>query len=457
MDKKTIMDKFARIGHDKAGFNGTWLFAENGEIVSKGAYGYRDPENTLPNNEDTIFQLASISKQFAAAAVMLMVREGKLSLDDEITKYFPEIPYPGVTIRHLLSHTGGVPDYFDDADWFIDIWKEENRVPGNDEIPRFLCETKLKPLFTPGEGLEYSNTGYNLLALVVDKLADVPYEDFLMQNIFEPAGMTSTRCCHIRRDGVPFENYARASVIEDSRYVADVDAVGVSQVTAFDGLNGDDYVYTTILDMLQWDRTLREGGVLTLEEQRLMYTPATLSNGENAVYDEDEGLGYGFGWGVGRDKELGLVVSHSGGMPGVFTWYERWIDADRVLVMLFSRDPWDYRAGMGAWNGLRAIAAGKEAEPIRTIEDLAILNPDKSTWKNFCGKYEHPEDEEFMIDEVFLQDGELYARAISEEYGEFTFRLYLIGENEFGRKSGMLKLKFGDGCLMYDEFTCKKL
>ena len=215
-------------------------------------------------------------------------------------------------------------------------------------------------------------------------------------------------------------------------------------------------MYTTILDMLQWDRTLREGRVLTLEEQRRIYTPATLSNGEKAVYDEDECLGYGFGWGVGRDEELGLVVSHSGGMPGVFTWFERWIDADRMLVMLFSRDPWDYRAGMGAWNGLRAIAAGKEAESIQTIEDLAILNPDKSRWESFCGKYEHPEDEDFVIDEVFMQDGELYAKAISEEYGEFTFRLYSIGENEFGRKSGLVKLVFGDGCIVYDDFTCKK-
>ena len=458
MDKKALMEKLAQESYEKGGFNGAWLYAENGVIVSKGALGFCDPEGKLPITENTIFQLASVSKQFTAAAVMLVMRQGLLNLEDKITKFFPELgAYEGVTVRHLLTHTSGVPDYFDDADWFINIWKAEHRVPGNDEIIRFLCETELKPSFAPGEKLEYSNTGYNLLALLVERLSGIPYEEFLQKNIFEPAGMSSTRCCHIRRDGVPFENYARASVIEDSRYVADVDAVGISQVTAFDGLNGDDYVYTTILDMLQWDRTLREGGVLTLEEQRLMYTPATLSNGENAVYDEDEGLGYGFGWGVGRDKELGLVVSHSGGMPGVFTWFERWIDADRVLVMLFSRDPWDYRAGMGAWNGLRAIAAGKEAEPIRTIEDLAILNPDKSTWKNFCGKYEHPEDEEFMIDEVFLQDGELYARAISEEYGEFTFRLYLIGENEFGRKSGMLKLKFGDGCLMYDEFTCKKL
>ena len=83
--------------------------------------------------------------------------------------------------------------------------------------------------------------------------------------------------------------------------------------------------------------------------------------------------------------------------------------------MLFSRDPWDYRAGMGAWNGRRAIAADKEPEPIRTIEELAVKDPDKSKWEGFCGKYEHPEDEDFFIDEVWLQDGELYARAVSDE------------------------------------------
>ena len=422
MDKKTLMESLAREAHEKGGFNGAWLYAEHGEIVSKGAMGFRDPDNTLPIQEDTIFQLASVSKQFTATAVMLLLREGLLCLEDKITKYFPELTaYEGVTVRHLLTHTGGVPDYFDDADWFINIWKEEHRVPGNDEIIRFLCETELKPSFAPGEKLEYSNTGYNLLALLVERLSGVPYEAFLQKNIFEPAGMSSTCCCHIRRDGVHFENYARASVIENGRYVADM------------------------------------GTVLTLEEQQLMYTPAKLNSGEDAVYDEDEGLGYGFGWGVGRDEKSGLIVSHSGGMPGVITWFERWIDADRVLVMLFSRDPWDYRAGMGAWNGLRAIAADKEPEPIRTIEEIAVKDPDKSKWEGFCGKYEHPEDEDFFIDEVWLQDGELYARAVSDEYGEFSFRLYPLGENEFGRKSGMLKLTIGDGCVLYDEYTCKKL
>ena len=157
MDKKTAMENLARALQEKDAFNGAWLYAEKGEIVSKGALGFRDPEDTLPITEDTIFQLASVSKTFTAAAVMLLVRQDLLRPEDEITKFFPEIPYPGVTVRHLLNHTSGIPDYFDDADWFISIWKEEKRVPGTEEILRFLRETEAKPYFAPGEGLHYSN------------------------------------------------------------------------------------------------------------------------------------------------------------------------------------------------------------------------------------------------------------------------------------------------------------
>ena len=457
MDKNTMMHDLARELNEKDGFNGAWLYAEKGEIVSTGALGFRNPEDTLPVTEDTIFQLASVSKTFTSAAVMLLMRQGLLCPDDEVTKYFPEIPYPGVTVRHLLTHTSGIPDYFDDADWFINIWKEEKRVPGNDEILRFLCETEAKPYFAPGEGLHYSNTGYNLLALLVERLSGVPYEEFLQKNIFEPAGMSSTRCCHIRRDGVPFENYAQATVFEDGKWVADVDSDEVSDVIAFDGLNGDDYVFTNIFDMFKWDRALREGKVLTLEEQQRMYTPGKLNNGEDAVYDEDDGLGYGFGWAVGREEEFGLVVSHSGGMPGVSTWFERFIDADRVLVILSNRDYRDVRAYLGYWDGMEDIIRDKEPKPLVCIEDLTVRNPDKSKWESCCGKYEHPGDADFIVDEVFLKDGELHARAFDEDGDEMSFRLYPIGENEFGRKGGMLTLTFGDGCVMYDDFTCKKL
>ncbi len=458
MDKNAMMQTLARALQEKDGFNGAWLYAEKGEIVSKGAMGFRDPGDTLPITEDTIFQLASVSKTFTGAATLLVVRQGKLSLEDRITKYFPELTaYESVTVRHLLNHTSGIPDYFDDADWFIDLWKKEQRVPGNDEILRFLQETKAKPYFAPGEGLRYSNTGYNLLALLVERLSGVPYEEFLQRNIFEPAGMTATRCCHIRRDGVPFENYAQATVFENGRWVADVDSEEDGDVVAFDGLNGDDYVFTNIFDMLKWDRALREGKVLTLEEQQLTYTPGKLNNGEDAVYDEEDGLGYGLGWAVGREEELGLVVSHSGGMPGVATWFERFIDADRTLVILSNRDYRDVRAYLGYWNGMEAIVRDKEPEPIVSIEDIAVKDPDKSKWESYCGKYEHPEDADFIVDEVFLKDGELHVNAIDDDGDDMTFRLYPLGENEFGRKGGMLKLTFGENCLMFDDFTCKKL
>ncbi|MBQ3481586.1 MAG: beta-lactamase family protein [Oscillospiraceae bacterium] len=458
MDKNAMMQNLARALDEKDVFNGAWLYAEKGEIVSKGALGFRDPENTLPITEDTIFQLASVSKTFTAAAVMLVIRQGLLSLEDKITMYFPELTaYEGVTVRHLLTHTGGVPDYFDDADWFIKIWKEEKRVPGNDEILRFLRETEAKPYFAPGEGLHYSNTGFNLLALLVERLSGLPYEEFLQKNIFEPAGMSSARCCHIRRDGVPFANYARATVFEDGKWVADVDSSEDGDVVAFDGLNGDDYVYTDIFDMLRWDRALREGKVLTAEEQRLMYTPGKLKNGEDAVYDEDDGLGYGLGWAVEHDEEFGLIVSHSGGMPGVATWFERFLDADRVLVILGNRDYRDVRAYMGYWDGMRAIARDEEPDPIVSIEEIAIKDPDKSRWERFCGKYEHLEDADFIVDEVRMKDGELWAKCIDDDGDPLEFRLYPIGENEFGRKGGMLKLTFGEDCLMFDDYTCKKL
>ena len=455
MEKKTLIENLAHAAYERGSLNGAWLYAEGGEIVSKGALGFRDPESTQPLTEDSVFQLASVTKQFTAAAVMLAVRQGLFGLDDEITKYFPEIPYPGVTVRHLLSHTGGVPDYFDDEDWFIDRWKEEGRVPGNDEILRFLCQTKAKPYGAPGEKFEYSNTGYNLLALLVERRSGVPFEDFLRQNIFEPAGMSNTCCCHIRRDGVPFEKYARATVFEDGKWVADIDSEEDSEVVAFDGLNGDDYVYSTIFDMLQWDRALREEKVLTLEEQRLMYTAAKLNNGKIAGFDEDSG--YGFGWCVEHDEKLGLVVSHSGGMPGVATWFQRWIDADRVLIILDSRNPMDYRAFDGYWDGLQAVASDREPKPVRSIEEIAVQNPDKSKWESWCGKYDKA-DEDFPIEEISLREGELWARAVWDEDDVLECQLYPIGENEFGRKGGMVKIVFGDNSLTINgEIVSKKL
>ena len=457
MDKKTTMENLARAAYEKGVFNGAWLYAENGEIVSKGAYGFRDAEDKLPMTEDSIFQLASITKQFTAAAIMLLRRDGLLSLEDKITQYFPELTaYRDATLRHLLTHTSGMPDD-DDSEWAAETWKASGIRPANAITLRFLCESGEEPLGVPGELYEYSNPGYQLLAEIVEKVSGMGFEDYLQKNVFEPAGMRDTGVHHLFRDGVPSDRFVSNLVLEDGRFLLPEDSKrDAGEINADDGLNGSCNVYSTLFDMLKWDRALREETVLTREEQSMMYAPVLLNDGSVSGEDDDRD-GYGFGWGIVDDEKLGLLVNHSGGMPGLGTWFERGVDSDRVFVFANTRDYPDARAYWSFAYGMVALSRDQEPEPIVGIEDLAVKNPDKSKWESFCGKYERPEDADFIVDEVWLQDGELHARAIDEDGDELSFRLYPIGENKFGRKGGMLELTFGEGCVMYDEYTCKKL
>ena len=455
MDKNSLMEDLARKAYEKDSFNGTWLYAENGEIVSKGAIGWRDAEDKLPMQEDSIFEMASVTQMFTATAVMLLVREGKLDLDEEYSKYFPDYPYPGVTIRHLLTHTSGMPDDFETGTWVAPAWENEKRIPPCSEIVRFIRESGEKASHAPGETFRYTDIGYCLLANLVEKLSGVPFEDFLKKNVFEPAGMKDSGIYHTRRDGRPSDRFTRNMVLEEDGYVPSDLSEAAPYVVGSDGLNGCDYLYTTIFDMLAWDRALREEKVLTREEQMVMYTPVKLNSGED--YIDEDGEGYGFGWAVANDDEFGLIVSHSGGMPGLETWFEHFVDEDRTLVILNCRDYSDVRAFAGFWEGLRSIAHDEEPEPVTCLEDITVKDPDKSKWESFCGRYEHPEDSDFIVDEVFMKDGELWANALDEDGDGLTFRLYPTGENEFGRKRGFLKLTFGDSCLMFDDITCKKL
>ena len=457
MDKKIMLENLVREAHEKGLFNGTWLYAEHGEIISKGAVGFRDAEDRLPMREDSIFDLASVSKQFTAAAIMLLVRKGLVGLEDEITKYFPELSYPGVTVRHLLTHTGGVPDYFDDINWLIGIWEKEGRIPDNNDVLRFLCEGTSEPYFAPGDGFEYSNSDYCLLALIVERVSGLPFEDFMRKNIFEPAGMHATAVCHVRRDGYPSDNFVRSLVLEDGKYILPDESKNDSDVIPEDGTSGEGNVYSNIFDLLTWDRALREEKVLTAEEQQRMYTPVKLNNGERCVYDEDKGSGYGFGWEIQNDAELGLIVAHGGWHKGAYAQYERYVDVDALLVLLYCRDPEDSHASQAFIEGLRDIIHGKEPRPVRTLEERMEPNPDKSAWERFCGKYAHEEGDCFYPEEVYLRDGDLYVKWMRGHGAGFHWKLYPLGDNEFAIKKFDFTIRFGDGQLTCFDEVYKKL
>ena len=448
MDKSAKMESLIREAHEKGLFTGTWLYAENGDIVSRGAVGWRDPSDSLPMREDSLFDLASVSKNFTASAVMLLRRRGLLSLEDEITRFFPQIPYKGVTVRHLLTHTGGLPDYMD---WVTETAEKENTIPGNEIIVRFLCECGEEPSFAPGEQFEYSNTGYCLLAQIVEKVSGVPFEDFMRQNIFEPAGMASTRIIHRRKDRLTVENLAYGLVIDGGKYALPDDTDGDDHsVVPLDGVNGDGLVHTNVPDLLRWDRALRQERILTKEEQEMMYTPGRLNSGEvSGEGDEDGGIGYGFGWDVFEHPKLGRFVGHSGGWPGYQTWYERFLDADRVLAVLCCRDSEDQRGTDSFRAAVRAVAEDREPEPIRCIEDIAVKDPDKSGWEGLCGTYEW---RSYRI-RVFLKDGDLCAAFDTEEEADDDpSRLYPLGDRTFGIKQNSGDITFGeDGLTFYGD------
>lgn len=285
MDKRSIMVDYIREAYEKGAFTGTWLYAEKGEIVSKGAVGFRDPENTQPMREDSVFDIASISKQFTAAGIMLLRRRGLLSLDDEIKKFFPEIPYEGITIRHLLTHTSGFSDYDDEIER---IFEEEGVIPDNGVILRILTESRPELSYPTGEGFEYTDTGYQLLAEIVEKVSGVPFEEFLKKNVFEPAGLDSTCVYHRRKDKLSIDNLAVGLVFENGELILPEDSKARGYILSHDGMNGNMAVYSNIIDLFKWDQVLREGSLLTQEEQELMVTPATLNNGEPAREEGDE-------------------------------------------------------------------------------------------------------------------------------------------------------------------------
>ena len=141
-------------------------------------------------------------------------------------------------------------------------------------------------------------------------------------------------------------------------------------------------------------------------------------------------------------------------MPGLSTWFQHFVDCDRVLVLLNCRESEDVRANLSLWKAIRAIVTDQEPEQVNCIEDI-VKEPDTSKWAFYCGRYEHPEEGELLLDEVYEKDGALYAKAIEEDE-EVEFRLYPIGDHEFGRKTEWYTFKFEDGSVTYNEVTCKK-
>lgn len=270
-------------GMSRNGLNGVVLYAEQGELVYEEAFGWRDLNKRHKDSIriDDAFQLSSDSKMFTAEAVMLLKADGKLDYDDDIRKYIPEIPYEGVTIRHLLTHCSGLPRYDSMADEF---WPDRKKPFSNEALIAMLAEKTPDPYGTPGGGYFYNNINYALLASVVERASGQHFEDFMRERIFEPCGMTHSYI-YSMRDDTAVSLYMPVEVHGHDVYRS---GPVKAQNDYLNGVMGDKIMFSTVEDLYKYNQALDQALLLPDSLQREAFMPGS------PKWKNDEN--YGFGW-----------------------------------------------------------------------------------------------------------------------------------------------------------------
>jgi CubicO group peptidase (beta-lactamase class C family) len=282
---------------------------KHGNALLVKGYGEANVEHHVPVKPATVFQSGSVGKQFTSTAVMLLVEDGKIALTDSITKYFPNAPatWKGITVRHLLTHTSGIPDYTTDA-------MDYRRDYSEDQLEQMAFG--LTPEFPPGSRWNYSNTGYILLGIIVHKASGQFYGDVLRDRVFGPLGMKTAR---VISEADIVANRAAGYVLAKGE-LKNQEWVAPKLNTTADGS-----LYLSLEDYLAWDRGLREKKVLTPASWATIFTPVTLTSGNRYPY--------GFGWSI--DTVAGQPRLHHGGAwQGFQTYISRYLGDDMTIVVL---------------------------------------------------------------------------------------------------------------------------
>ena len=311
-------------------FNGCVLVAEDGKPVYEKAFGYANFSTRKPLNNQSIFELASVSKQFTAMANMQLHEKKKLDYEDDIRKYFPLLPFENIHISHLLHHTSGIPEFLQWNEKQVDV----KRVNDNHDILAALVKNKTPVYSKPGEQWAYSNTNYVLLALIVEKVSGISFADYLTKNIFSPAGMSNTHVYPQRSASQRLENFAEGYLYDPKKdsFVISDSIEGNRYQYYFDGVAGPYGISSTAEDMLKWDKALNSDKLISSEEQQLGYMPSMLNNGKPAAI---MGFAYGFGWLIQQPKEhTGKIYLHTGGYPGYTTIISRYPEKNKVIIIL---------------------------------------------------------------------------------------------------------------------------
>ena len=327
---KTI-DSALTVLHDRAMFNGVVLVAEGGKVAYKKAFGTANSATNEPLTTNSAFNLASVSKQFMAMMVMQLQERGKLRYDELVRTYLPDFPYDTITVRHLLTHTSGLPEYFDIAQQYTGPLDTLT----NAGMLKLLHDHKPPLVFRPGTRWEYCNTGYVLLGSIIEKQAGMPIERFFDQEIAQPLKLKNTYVYYLKSSTTP-RNRVYGFRRENGKNV-------LNDLIRIDGVIGDGNVYSSAEDLLTWEQALNTEKLIKASTLREAFTPVKLNSGKTYPY--------GFGWFIEDD---GKVLAHTGSWVGFLNVIVRYINKKQTLIVLSNGSAGTARVA------LREILEGKK-------------------------------------------------------------------------------------------------
>ncbi|MEO0338196.1 MAG: serine hydrolase domain-containing protein [Bacteroidota bacterium] len=298
-EKITKIDQwFEQLQEDNI-FNGVVAFSNDGKTLLAKAYGYTNHKKDQSLTAHSSLRLASVSKQFTAAGIMLLRENEKLDYDDPVTQYVEGFPYPNVTIRHLLNQTSGVPDIYMDL---AEKNKENISLLTNEIAVDLVVKESRKAVFSPNEQFQYSNTNYILLARIIELISGASFEDYMRTELFEPLGMKNTRVWNLKSQESTFIN--KANDFENFKGIT-----SPIEPTFIDGVAGDGAVFSSATDMLIWDQFWYENDLISPDNLREAFVKPQLTNGKASDY--------GFGW----------MVTDNG------SWHNgAWLGANTIIV-----------------------------------------------------------------------------------------------------------------------------
>ena len=308
------------------------LVVRKGRVEFRRGYGVTDLRSLHPIDAETNFRLASFTKQFTAACIMLLARDGKLHYDDHLTDFFPEFPAYGksITVRNLLNHTSGLPDY-------DDLWMKQHPNMQPEKVPQILDAGVLKLLeqqttgdFAPGTKWEYSNSGYAVLAMIVEKVSGQSFGRFLHDRIFAPLKMQNTLAYEKGKNEVPHRAYGHSRIGDEKK--AGWQPTDQSPTSA---VLGDGGIYSSLDDLAKWDRALRDHTLLSTAEMQPALTPVQPTAGPSKS-DDGQAVSYGFGWFLDPYRGHNRM-SHDGETIGFRTTIQRFPDDDLTIIVLANR------------------------------------------------------------------------------------------------------------------------